>query len=215
MKKIVFDLDGTLIDSSTSILASFASAFRELGMTPKRELVPEVIGPPLMQTLSILAGTQEEAILLALAEHFKSHYDTEGYKATTVFPGVEDMLKTLAATGAHLFIATNKRLGPTQKILEYLGWRPYFTRIYALDYFDPPLASKKLMLEAVLQQENLRADDALYVGDRLEDGEAAEANDLEFAMVTWGYNDGAKGDLPAHWPLYATPAELTQKLTGR
>ena len=212
MKNIIVDLDGTLIDSSASILTSFASAFRELSIEPKRELIPEVIGPPLMQTLAILAGTQDEEVLLALAQHFKSHYDSEGYKATSVFPGVDEMLRALAEAGANAFIATNKRLGPTLKILEYLNWRPYFRNVYTLDYATPPWANKKLMLEGILQRENLAAQDTLYIGDRLEDGEAAETNSLEFAMVTWGYNDNTNGALPAHWALYATPELLKQKL---
>lgn len=214
---IIFDLDGTLIDSSASILTSFKHAFASMQLEPKRALTPDVIGPPLMQTLATLAGTEDAALLKALALAFKAHYDSEGYQQTVVFAGVDDMLTTLAAAGAQLYIATNKRLHPTRKILQHLDWQRYFREVYALDYFTPPLVSKQLMVAQVLAKEGL-ADEALalasavYIGDRYEDGMAAQNNGLAFGLVTWGYLDESMGGIPVHWPQYATPQALTEYL---
>ena len=211
---IIFDLDGTLIDSSGSILASFAHAFRILHLEPKRALTPELIGPPLMQTLAILSGTQEQQVLEALAHQFKSHYDTEGCKQATVFAGVIDMLEATAASNANLYIATNKRLYPTQKIMQHLGWQKYFTKVFALDYYTPAVANKKQMITRILADENILPSSAIYIGDRYEDGVAADENSLEFAMVSWGYLDDTVGEIPTHWHLYDTPDALAQRFTG-
>lgn len=209
-KHIIFDLDGTLIDSSSSILTSFEHSFKRLGITPTRPLTPEIIGPPLMPILKILAGTEDAQILNALARQFKAHYDTEGYKQATVFPGITALLKTAAASAGKLYIATNKRLLPTSRIIQHLRWSQYFAKVYALDYFNPPLASKALMIGRILADQQLSAAETIYVGDRFEDGMAAEENKLQFAFATWGYNDEGAGEPPAHWQRFATPEHLTR-----
>lgn len=209
-RNIIFDLDGTLIDSSGSILASFDSSFKALGMTPKRPLTDEIVGPPLMVILAILVGTEDAQILNALAQQFKAHYDTEGYKRATVFPGIEAMLEELATAADKLYIATNKRLLPTNRIISHLGWDRYFSEVYALDYFSPPLANKAQMIGRILADQQLPAACTIYVGDRFEDGVAADENKLDFAFATWGYNDQASGTPPVHWQRFETPEQLTR-----
>ena len=209
---IIFDLDGTLIDSSASILAGFAHAFNTLKIKPQRALTAEMIGPPLMHTLSTLSGSEDAKLLNALAAEFKAHYDNEGYKQTVVFPGVPEMLDSLAGQGLTLYIATNKRLHPTIKILQHLGWQQSFSKVFALDFYTPALASKKLMITRILADEGIPAASALYIGDRYEDGVAADDNAMEFALVTWGYLDGSMGIIPSHWQKYESPASLAQRL---
>jgi phosphoglycolate phosphatase len=209
---IIFDLDGTLIDSSASILGSFAQAFKTLNVTPLRPLTPELIGPPLMQTLSVLSGSNDSQLLQALAQAFKQDYDSQGYKQTIVFAGISDFLQSLNTAGKQLYIATNKRLKPTQLIMQHLGWSAYFKGIYALDYFQPSAANKQEMIAGVLQIHELPLPQTLYVGDRFEDGTSAEGNALDFAMVTWGYLDTNSGTPPKHWAMYDSPQALLQAI---
>jgi len=192
IETIIFDLDGTLIDSSKSILAGFAAAFAEEGLTPTRPLMPDVIGPPLRETLTVLAGSADAAVIDRLAERFKAHYDTEGYKQTTVFDGVPEMLQSLWQGGRPLHIATNKRLHPTLKILAHLGWQKFFREVKALDAWSPPAKNKSEMIGRLLVEAAIPFDSALYVGDREEDYLAASANKLAFAHAAWGY-----GAMPA------------------
>jgi len=60
---IIFDLDGTLIDSAPAILAGFEAAFSACGRAPKVPVTPSVIGPSLMETLAVLTGTTEPGVL--------------------------------------------------------------------------------------------------------------------------------------------------------
>ena len=180
---LIFDLDGTLIDSAPGILASFDKAFKECGLRPKIPLDESVIGPPLDKTLRDLSGSKDPDTLSQLAEAFKEHYDAEGYKCTIPFPGVEKMLK--ANRTNRMFIVTNKREKPTRLILSHLGWVKFFEKIYSLDSFIPNARNKADLLKKLLMGLNLNPENCTYIGDRPEDKEAALANDMKFSWALW------------------------------
>ncbi|WP_417511933.1 HAD hydrolase-like protein [Methylophaga sp.] len=183
---IIFDLDGTLIDSSASILSATEQAFRHCKYSPQVPFTEELIGPPLMKMLQTVAGTDDQNILENLAQTFKYCYDSEGYKKTSVFEGIDELLSELKADGHRLFIATNKRLIPTQKIISYLGWENYFEGIYALDTC-PYATTKTQMLTYILDKHQLNFEESLYIGDTVPDRIAATDNAMPFLMVSWGY----------------------------
>jgi beta-phosphoglucomutase-like phosphatase (HAD superfamily) len=120
-RHILFDLDGTLIDSAPAILASYRDSFAAAGREPVRPIDASIVGPALTETLQLLTGSTDPALMEELAGHFKASYDSTGYLQTAAYEGVSDMLSQLAASGLHLAIATNKRLHPTQLILQHLG----------------------------------------------------------------------------------------------
>lgn len=208
--EIIFDLDGTLIDSAPGILVGFAGAFSACGLAPKHPLTADIIGPPLMETLAKVAGTSDPAVLQPLAEAFKAHYDETGYRQTLVFSGVGEMLSELAAHDFKLHIATNKRILPTRRILNHLGWEEYFLGVYALDVFDPPLKSKAQMLQEILAQRELDPQHTFYIGDRREDAAAAEANAMPFLLAVWGYDEPNVGV----WKKLNSPDHLLALLSA-
>lgn len=183
----IFDLDGTLIDSAPAILASFRQAFDASGITPVRPIESDIIGPPLTETLQLISGSTDESTISALTDAFKSAYDGGGLNATTAYDGVERMLRDLKGAGRQLHIATNKRLHPTEKILSMLGWRDLFDTVYALDMITPRLPTKAAMIARQLGDLHLDSARTAYIGDRAEDGESADANNLAFFAATWGY----------------------------
>ena len=190
---IVFDLDGTLIDSSPSILAAFKGAFLKANLQPMKPLTPEIIGPPLKETLKNLLGENDAEKIDELAEFFKESYDSEGYKQTQVFAGVEHLLAELSKTKP-LYIATNKRIKPTLLIIEHLGWQQYFRGVYALDMLEAAAKNKAELIAYVLKTQSIKTDEAIYIGDRVEDKKAALANNLDFCYAKWGYDAEADAD---------------------
>jgi phosphoglycolate phosphatase len=205
---IIFDLDGTLIDSAPAILASFRAAFAATGREPVVAIDESIIGPPLAETLALLSGTVDPAVIGDLSRRFAAVYDTTGYLETAAYPGVGDMLRRLAGRGLRLHIATNKRIHPTRKILAQLGWDGLFDNVYALDLFTPRLPHKAAMIARLLADCGIPAKAAVYVGDREEDGLSADANHLPFLATTWGYGSLQAKDLRSGWTAVRQPAAL-------
>lgn len=209
---IIFDLDGTLIDSAPAILASFQAVFEDAGRTPVRPIDASIIGPPLVETLTLLSGSHDRQVLADLAARFAARYDTTGLLRTEAYAGVDTLLRQLVGAGLQLHIATNKRIVPTRKILDHLDWAGLFRHVYALDLFEPRLPDKATMIQRLLADQALRHDQAIYVGDREEDGLAAQRNQLPFLAATWGYGSLAPADLQPGWGLLSRPEDLPAAL---
>jgi phosphoglycolate phosphatase len=205
---IIFDLDGTLIDSAPAILDSFRHAFADAGIQPVRPIDAAIIGPPLRETLALLCGDEHAAAVDTLAARFAARYDSTGYRATEAYAGVDAMLRSLRALGCNLHIATNKRIGPTRSILAHLGWEALFANVYALDLFQPRLADKATMIARLMADRNIAPAAASYVGDREEDGLSADANGLPFFAATWGYGSLSPSELRSGWAPLNSPANL-------
>jgi len=186
---IIFDLDGTLIDSAPSILECFKRVLESNSIEPLLALNSDLIGPPLAQTLSRLTGIHDLDYIGKLADDFKKHYDFGGYQSTVSFAGVNELLQECCRLGFNLHIATNKRILPTTLILNHLGWKQHFKSVYALDSSSPSFANKAAMLTALLDEEKIDRNSGIYVGDRAEDHESATQNSLKFFGATWGYQD--------------------------
>ncbi len=184
---VIFDLDGTLIDSSQSILESYQAAFEQVGCHLAQPLTRSIVGPPLDETMAMLAGGSDAVTLDALISAFKAHYDTAGYKKADVFHGIVQLLDELLTAGVPMYVATNKRIAPTRNIICHLGWERYFKGVFALDSFASRLGDKAHLISRLLETERLTPASALYVGDRDEDALAAERAQVGFERATWGY----------------------------
>jgi phosphoglycolate phosphatase len=209
---IIFDLDGTLIDSADSILTTFKHAFNSVHIKPYQDLTTDAIGPPLSVTLAQLAGPVNQECLDEIEQLFKAYYDKEGYRQTLAFPGVAEMLEKLASNGWPLYIATNKRISPTRKIISHLGWAAWFCEVYALDSFGPVFADKEELLGYIIQQQNLNPLTTLYIGDRFEDGQAAEFNRMPFVLADWGYADNQRSHIQFLGRCLAQPLDILSLL---
>ncbi|WP_342618980.1 HAD hydrolase-like protein [Rhodoferax sp. GW822-FHT02A01] len=92
---VVFDLDGTLIDSAPGILQGFELAFSRCAVTPRQPWTPALIGPPLLQTIAMQCASQDPVLLESLRQAFMTCYDTEGYRMSTAYDGIHAVLQAL------------------------------------------------------------------------------------------------------------------------
>jgi len=184
---VIFDLDGTLIDSRPGITASLKLALEDAGLY--RPLTPDQvpIGPPLDELVKLTTGLSDQRRIDFIVERFAFHYDSTGYQYSTLFDSVYFLLETLHSCSVSLYIATNKRLNPTLKILDLFSISSFFDDVFALDSCPGGYHSKSEMLKSMIQQCSLGTH-AVYVGDRYDDFKAAVDNSLAFRFPFWGYD---------------------------
>lgn len=209
---LIFDLDGTLIDSAPSILACMESVVVDAGLSLVVPLEVNLIGPPLLVTLSRITGLSDQEELRSLAEQFKRRYDSEGFRATRAYPDVPALLEKLQMLDFELHLATNKRQCPTRAILELMGWAGVFRTVYTQDGVESGYPDKRTMLECQLREQGISPGAAAYIGDTREDGVAASANGLHFFAADWGYGSFDDWLGVPLWSRLVTPSSLLQSL---
>jgi phosphoglycolate phosphatase len=189
-RSIIFDLDGTLIDSQESILNAIRVALYESGLEAKIPVTKELIGPPLVDTLSKITAIKDKAALHVVENAFKRHYDAIGYRESVPYLGIQHLLESLHNLGYLLYVATNKRHVPTKKIVDHLSWSSLFSALYSIDSsVERPYKNKAEMISALLDNELINLKSAIYIGDRDEDYMAAKENGLPCILVDWGYGE--------------------------
>jgi phosphoglycolate phosphatase len=183
---VIFDFDGTLVDSAPSILHGLEYAFQQNNLTPLLPLDSRLIGPPLHQTLLNLTENIDKDLFQDLLNCFKHIHDRESFLVTHPYPNIAALLQSLYLHDIELWIATNKRWHPTQLILQKLGWIELFKGVYCLDQF-PECNNKSLIIEQLIHHHSLNGKKGCVVGDTDTDAAAAEYNNLPFLHACWGY----------------------------
>ncbi|OGW60422.1 MAG: phosphoglycolate phosphatase [Nitrospirae bacterium RBG_16_64_22] len=183
---IIFDLDGTLIDSRVDVAnaANAARASVDLASLPL-ETVQGYVGDGVTKLVErILPENKRDAFDAALAA-FLEFYAAHSLDHTTLYPGVRETVETLAQS-RKLAVVTNKRRYLTMQVLEGLGIAGFFAQVVG---GDGPLARKPSPepLLSVCEAEGIPPNESLMVGDSPTDVSAARAAGISVCGVTYGY----------------------------
>lgn len=186
---ILFDLDGTVIDSMKGILNAMNYSFGKMGMRAitQQELLP-FIGPPIINTLQQHFGMDLETANKAIS-YYHEYYKVEGWKECVLYNGMAPLFKSLKAKGKKLALATNKPNYYARQILKHHNVDLYFHYIGGTDV-EKGIISKTLVIEDCLSTLNvLDKNNAVMVGDRHFDVEGAFGAGIKTIGVTYGYGD--------------------------
>jgi phosphoglycolate phosphatase len=186
---VLFDMDGTLLDSLPGIAYSVKAAFGGAGLPERPFNLRQQIGPPIRTILSRAAETDDPVLLDNLEGHFRASYDSDGWRQSIWYPGALDVLQTMNNRGHRLFIVTNKPRHISTKAIEAEGLASLFERIYTRDSRQPPYASKADMLQSLLTDQHLSPQDCVMVGDTMEDASAASMHKINFIFMEHGYGE--------------------------
>lgn len=184
---ILFDLDGTLVDSLPGIEFSVREAFSQCKLPLAKKSLRDLIGPPIRTILSRAGNVADERCLDALERAFRSSYDSEGWRKTTSFPDVERVLRMMHERGHRLFVVSNKPRHAALRILEHERFRPYFEAVVTLDSRSPHYRGKGEMIGDLLAEQGIVQEECVMVGDTAEDGKAAATAGIKFIQMTHGY----------------------------
>lgn len=193
---ILFDLDGTLTDSSEGITKSIEYALNKMGVScDDRNELKKYIGPPL--TVSFSDYFEGEDIDKAV-KLYRERYSEIGWKENRVYDGVPEMLECLKKAGKRIYMATSKPEHFAKRIAEYFDFAKYFDVVCGasmdlLRYNKQQVVEYALSLAGVaLDAEGKVPKDAgvLMVGDRHHDVEGAGALGIKTLGVTYGFGTG-------------------------
>jgi phosphoglycolate phosphatase len=180
---VLFDMDGTLVDSQPGIVEAMNATLRELG-EPERD--PEDlrarIGPPLPVTIATLLGRRVDEVD-AIVAAYRDRYRQTMRDGTFVYPGIPELLADLAAAEHPMAVATSKAQPLAEELLDHLGLSSWFAAIRGP--VPPAHEDKAGTIARALDALDTRT--AVLVGDRHHDVTGARAHGLATIGAAWGY----------------------------
>ncbi len=186
IKLVIFDLDGTLVDSSPDIRTAINIAIEPYGARPVSvELTRELVGEGITRLMEKVI--EIESLLVAtetLVERFLAYYSVHLVELTSVYAGVHETLAMLS--GYRKAIVSNKREDLSRRSLEMLGLAPHFDLVVGSET-APAKKPSPVPIFYVLDRLGLRPADAVIVGDSPYDIEAGRSAGIKTVAVTYGY----------------------------
>ena len=211
---ILFDLDGTLVDSSQGIFRSFRYAFERQGLPVlSDDELKECVGPPLLDSFLRFHGGDlkkaEEGV-----KAYRERYAVLGYGECSLYAGCKEGLSALKAAGKTLALATSKPLVFAEKILKDKGIYDLFSVVVG-SKLDNSFDKKADIIAEAMRRLNAKKEFCTMVGDRRQDGEGAQKNGVAFVGFRGGFEK--KGELESAGAEYiaADFAALTAYLLQR
>jgi len=195
IRTILFDLDGTLIDTNELISASFAYTFEKYGLAFTDEELLQFNGPPLVDTFRSFLPEQVDEMVATYRKHNMDHHDMY----VRAFPHVKSTLQTLQDKGVQIAVVTSKMHKVARHGIEFTELDPYVEHLIALDDVDNAKPHPESLIKAM---ELLDADPktTLMVGDNYQDIEAGHNAGIRTAGVEWSHK--GKEFLETYKPTY-------------
>lgn len=207
---VVFDLDGTLIDSKPGIVKCLRHVSDSFGLDTSG-IDDLVIGPPAEVTISRLMPNHSEEDRGQFLKAFRQCYSRDGWSDCSLYQGITELLDRLRVGGARIFVCTSKREDFTLRLVDYFNLRSFFEAI-AADREDLASHEKTYLLSDLIQRYAIDRSHGFMVGDSKYDMDAARATGMKAIGVLYGY--GRKEDIIASKPdaLCATAESIIQFL---
>lgn len=186
IQTVLFDLDGTLIDTNELILASFTHTFKQYDLSFTRDELKEFNGPPLWDTFYAINPEKAEEMVNIYREHNHRHHE----EYVTLFPNVIETIERLKANHIKLAIVTAKMREGVNIGLNITGLDRYFDTIITVDDVNHPKPHPESVIKA-LDELEATAQTAIMVGDNYHDIEAGKNAGTLTAGVAWSHKGRA------------------------
>lgn len=198
MKKydyLLFDLDGTLIESAEGVRVSLAHAMQELRLPcPDLSDYTRYVGPPLEDTFRGMCAVPE-ALIPAAMQAYRDYYNAVGQHTNRVFDGICDVLAALRGHGLRLAICTSKNEPVAERVAQTLGLSPYLDAVCGSALDGSRRAKADIIPYALDTLGCADKANALMIGDTDFDARGAQLAGVDFLGVTYGY--GTKESMQA------------------
>lgn len=204
---ILFDLDGTLIDSGNGVRNAVAYSLRKLGITPPENLreLDRFIGPPLTESYDQFYHIPQETIPHAI-DLFQEYYRGGGLYESQVYDGIPELLDRLNAAGRRLLVATSKPEMFAKPLLAKMGLAEKFAFIAGADGEGTARSEKNAVIQYALSSCGITdLSSVVMVGDRKYDINGANFFGIDSIGILWGFGDAAELNAAGATYLAETP----------
>jgi len=200
---LLFDLDGTLTDSSPGIVRCINHALEVLGRPAAAdECLRPMIGAPLSAIFSEMLQTNDVRAVDAAIAAYRDRFNAVGMFENSVFPGIIDALDALRRAGHTMQVVTVKPAVAARRIVEHFRLAHYFVGVHG-PALTERTCDKADLVAAALREVAVGAAHVAMVGDRADDIRAARRHHVRAVAAGWGY--GTQGELLAAGPEYLAP----------
>lgn len=201
-RAVIFDLDGTLIDSAPDIHAAANRVLEGEGLPlvtfeQSRGFVGGGARIFVERMERAVTGGNDPVLTDHLHKRFLHFYE-HAHENTKIYPHVVETLEKLRAEGWDLGLCTNKPIGPTRAVLKHLGWTTLFSVVIGGDSLPVPKPDPAPLM-AVVKGLGLTLPQIVYIGDSETDATTAERAGARFGLYTLGYRHAAPGDMFHHF----------------
>jgi phosphoglycolate phosphatase len=193
MTHLIFDVDGTLVDSREDIAGAQQWVFHRLGAhsVTKEQLYPH-IGKTLTEVFRMFLPEDQHHRITEAMRMYLAHYRPRALDTTTLFPGVEQTLAQLHGQKRGLAVATTKSTVTATRVLTHLGIVHYFDPVQGTD--DTPPKPDPYVLNQVLKRRSWAPESVFYIGDSEADLQCAQNAGVRSCIVTYGALDRASAE---------------------
>jgi len=183
---IIFDMDGTLINSGDVIANTINFVRTNLGLKnlEKTDILSKINNPDI-NSANYFYGTNE--FTSEQTELFTKYYDEHCVKDIYLYDGIEDLLKTLKNKNIILSVATNASSTFAIKMLKHLDIYKYFSYIIGANMVTKPKPEPD-MLNKILNELNIDVNNAILIGDSLKDTRSAKNINMKSILINWGFS---------------------------
>lgn len=212
-KNILFDFDGTIMDTSPGIYDSFDRVVEHYKLDYPRSEYHRMIGPPIRDSFRDFLDFQEAEVEDAI-KVYRDYYAVEGMYNGDIYTGIVPLITNLRKSGKKIFTATSKPEYYTKKIIERKGLLELFDFIGGSDISEKGRTSKQDVVEYVLETQNLseKKEDCILIGDRKFDVIGAHAVGIKCAGILWGFGSREEFEkAEADW-IFETPEDVEKFL---
>lgn len=187
---VIFDFDGTVVDTGEGILKSLQYSFSEMGHeVPQIEDLKRFIGPPVHYSYTHFYGISEDEVG-AYIKKYRERYKIKGIYECELYDGMTELLDQLRSRGVKLGIASSKPEHLIYSVADYLGLTVKFDAIVGVQVDDSNHSSKTgLILDCMKKLGVSEKEKVLMVGDRCFDIDGAKGAQVKACGALWGYGD--------------------------
>ncbi len=211
-RAVLFDLDGTLIDSEPGIVASFGYAFTQLGRSPPSlETVRASIGKQLRLMFAEILGSNDDRLLDSAVAFYREHYLARGMFEARVSAGIPDALRDLRAWGFRTRIATAKNAETAKRTVEHFELARFFDGVHGCTE-KAGAPDKIAIIRGAMTAGRLRTYETVMVGDTEHDVNGARSCGIACLGVSYGYRSEKRLRAAGAFAVARMPTDIVREV---